>query len=82
MQTKLALRLDEELIERAKTWAKQRGVSLSETLASFFAQFRVATHRRPSAAGRAASWLPRAFIPVRSTSPSWHEGMASPTGLF
>jgi hypothetical protein len=38
MQTKLTLRMDEALIEQAKEWAKQRGVSLSETVASFFAQ--------------------------------------------
>ena len=38
MQAKLTLRLDDALIERAKAWAKARGVSLSETVASLFAQ--------------------------------------------
>ena len=38
MQTKLTLRLDEELIATAKTWAKGRGISLSQAVASFFAQ--------------------------------------------
>jgi hypothetical protein len=37
MKTKLTLRLDEELIERAKAWAKSRDVSLSEAVAQFFA---------------------------------------------
>lgn len=38
MQTKLTLRLDERLIVRAKAWARQRGVSLSEAVATVFAQ--------------------------------------------
>ena len=38
MQTKLTLRLDEELIARAKAWAKERGISLSQAVTSFFAQ--------------------------------------------
>ncbi len=38
MQTKLTLRLEEELIEKAKAWAKVRGISLSRTVAEFFAQ--------------------------------------------
>ena len=38
MQTKLTLRLDEEQIARAKTWAKRRGISLSQAVASFFDQ--------------------------------------------
>ena len=38
MQTKLTLRLDGALIERAKSWAQARHVSLSQTVAEFFAQ--------------------------------------------
>ena len=38
MQTKLTLRLDERLIERAKSWARSRGVSLSEAVSEFFSQ--------------------------------------------
>jgi hypothetical protein len=38
MQTKLTLRLEERLIVRAKAWARQRGVSLSQAVATVFAQ--------------------------------------------
>ena len=38
MQTKLTLRLEESLIVRAKAWARRRGVSLSETVTTFFEQ--------------------------------------------
>jgi hypothetical protein len=36
MQTKLTLRLEERVIVRAKAWARRRGVSLSETVATLF----------------------------------------------
>lgn len=38
MQTKLTLRLDRELIERAKAYARRTGKSVSEVVADFFAQ--------------------------------------------
>jgi hypothetical protein len=38
MQTKLTLRLDDHLIERAKRWAKANDVSLSEVVADLFAR--------------------------------------------
>ena len=38
MQTKLTLRLDDALIERAKAWARKRGVSLSQAVATLFEQ--------------------------------------------
>lgn len=38
MQTKLTLRVEERLIERAKGWARARGVSLSQAVADFFEQ--------------------------------------------
>ena len=38
MPTKLTLRLDEELIEKAKAWAKEHHISLSQAVAEFFAQ--------------------------------------------
>ncbi|RMF78930.1 MAG: antitoxin [Nitrospirae bacterium] len=37
MQTKLTLRLDEELIRRAKVYAQRRGTSLSRIVAQYFA---------------------------------------------
>jgi hypothetical protein len=37
MQTKLTLRLDEDLIERAKSFAKRRGKSVSQIVADYFA---------------------------------------------
>lgn len=39
MQTKLTLRLESELIERAKQHAKQQGKSLSQIVADYFAVF-------------------------------------------
>ena len=38
MQTKLTLRLDDQLIARAKAFARERGLSLSELVADFFEQ--------------------------------------------
>ncbi len=36
MATKLTLRLDEELIQRAKAFAKKRGKSVSQLVAEYF----------------------------------------------
>jgi hypothetical protein len=36
MHTKLTLRLDEDLIERAKSYAKQRSKSVSQLVADYF----------------------------------------------
>ncbi|OIP97502.1 MAG: antitoxin [Syntrophobacteraceae bacterium CG2_30_61_12] len=36
MQTKLTLRVDERLIERAKSFAKKRGKSVSQIVADYF----------------------------------------------
>ncbi|MDD5393630.1 MAG: DUF6364 family protein [Thiothrix sp.] len=36
MQTKLTLRLEDNLIEQAKTYAKQHGKSLSQMVADYF----------------------------------------------
>ena len=36
MQTKLTLRMEQRLIEKAKAWAKTRDVSLSQAVAQFF----------------------------------------------
>jgi len=38
MQTKLTLRLEEQIIEDAKRFAKQSGKSLSQMVADYFAQ--------------------------------------------
>ena len=38
MQTKLTLRLEDELIERAKSYAKQSGKSVSQLVADYFVQ--------------------------------------------
>ncbi len=38
MQTKLTLRLDDAVIRRAKAWAHSRGISLSQAVATMFAQ--------------------------------------------
>ena len=38
MHTKLTLRLEDDLVEKAKAWAKARQISLSQVVAEFFAQ--------------------------------------------
>lgn len=38
MQTKLTLRLDDSLVNKAKKWAKIHQISLSEAIATFFEQ--------------------------------------------
>ena len=38
MQTKLTLRMEDTLIVRAKAWARRRGVSLSQAVATVFEQ--------------------------------------------
>lgn len=38
MQTKLTLRINDELIKKAKQWAEARNISLSEVVAQFFDQ--------------------------------------------
>lgn len=38
MQTKLTLRLDDTLIEKAKAWTKDRRISLSQAVTEIFAQ--------------------------------------------
>ena len=47
MQTKLTLRMEDELIARAKAWAARRGVSLSQVVASVMAQ--MASEASPAA---------------------------------
>ena len=49
MQTKLTLRLDRELIERAKKYVRRTGKSVSEVVADFFTQLeaRKATETAP-----------------------------------
>lgn len=36
MNTKLTLRIDSELIDKAKRWSKDRNISLSKAVANFF----------------------------------------------
>ena len=38
MQTKLTLRLDDELIDKAKHYSKEHGYSVSQLVAEFFAR--------------------------------------------
>lgn len=45
MQTKLTLRLEERVIVRAKSWARRRGVSLSQAVASLFEQLPVVSDK-------------------------------------
>jgi hypothetical protein len=36
METKLTLRMDSDLIDKAKKWARDRNVSLSQAISGFF----------------------------------------------
>jgi hypothetical protein len=53
MDTKLTLRMDSELIAKAKAWARERGVSLSQVIASFFEEVTDQT----SNSGRLSAWV-------------------------
>ena len=48
MQTKLTLRLDEDLIQRAKSYAKKRSKSVSQLVADYFASL----DKKPKRPGR------------------------------
>ncbi len=48
MQTKLTLRLDDDLINRAKSYAKKRGKSVSQIVAGYFSVLDVEPERKPS----------------------------------
>lgn len=43
MQTKLTLRLEDSLIEQAKLYAKQHGLSLSQMVADYFSLLKPST---------------------------------------
>ena len=45
MQTKLTLRLDDQLVHAAKRHAKQNGCSVSQMVADYFATIAAAEHR-------------------------------------
>ena len=47
MQTKLTLRLDEQLIRRAKSYARRSGKSLSELVADLFSRLNTADEPPP-----------------------------------
>ena len=68
MQTKLTLRIEDQLIRRAKAWAELQGVSLSGTVAAFFARLPENTESLELSpwtrhlAGAAAGWVHKAHI--------------------
>ena len=47
MQTKLILRLDDQLIRRAKSYARRSGKSLSELVADLFSRLNTAEESSP-----------------------------------
>jgi hypothetical protein len=51
MDTKLTLKLDQDVIEQAKRYAERRGVSLSAMVESFFAGLTRAEGERPQPTG-------------------------------
>lgn len=48
MSTKLTLQLDEELVERAKTYSKQTGKSVSQLVADYFEMLPEGVTGKPS----------------------------------
>ena len=50
MQTKLTLRMDDELIERAKAFARSRDQSLSELVAGYLRSLTAPPEQRPLSA--------------------------------
>jgi hypothetical protein len=57
MHTKLTLRLDEHLIERAKGEAEKRGKSVSQMVAEFFGSLGAVTKKRADVPPLTASLL-------------------------
>ncbi len=53
MQVKLTLRLERDLIERAKRYAKQRGTSVSQMVANYF---QALTAEEAASVGTDANW--------------------------
>jgi hypothetical protein len=47
MQSKLTLKLDEEIIEHAKAYSKQNGKSLSQVVENYFVQLETPTAFEP-----------------------------------
>jgi hypothetical protein len=47
MQTKLTLRLDDQLVKQAKTYAKQSGKSLSQLVADYFLLLNARSSSKP-----------------------------------
>ena len=54
MDTKLTLRMNSDLIDRAKKWARDRNVSLSQAIASFFETI---TSSSVSRDGQISAWV-------------------------
>lgn len=54
MQTKLTLRLDEELVRRAKAYAKREGKSLSQMVSDYFSLLKQPSGERPPGGKREA----------------------------
>ena len=46
MQTKLTLRLEKSLIDQAKAWADEKGVSLSHVVSMFFQRITTGERRK------------------------------------
>ena len=55
MNTKLTLRLDEDLIKKAKTYAAKRGKSVSSLVANYFSLLQVEKERREELPPKLAS---------------------------
>ena len=64
MQTRLTLRLDEQLIAKAKAWARAHDRSLSEAVAGFFAQLPEPDQRTDPA--RLSPWTRRLLGAARA----------------
>lgn len=65
MQTKLTLRLDDELIGQAKSYAEAHGVSLSRLVAELFAQL-----SPPGRQSRDSAWIVRLRGVARPDGPA------------
>ncbi|GAB4252238.1 DUF6364 family protein [Deferrisoma sp.] len=70
MQTKLTLRMDEEVIRKAKRWAASRGISLSKAVEEFLA---LAADANDDSLQGLDDWTRALLGAGRGTEPPWSD---------
>ena len=73
MQTKLTLRLDDELINRAKSYAKKNGKSVSQIVAGYFSLLDADPEREASEFTPLVKSMKGAFKGAKVSIKDYHE---------